>query len=295
MNFSIFLGVAAVIAIAALAFIGLPLVRREEAHGGPDETAEELRERLAAVARDRAAGLIGADAADEAEIEAKRAALAAAARPEAQPSTARRWRFGAVAFLASAPLVTAALYLSVGSPALIDPPPSPAAPSAEAIAVLPEGERQAMIEAMVEGLAARLEAEPGDAEGWRMLARSQMALERPAESAASYRKLLELVEGDLEDWRNYAISLAAAAPDDQFPTTPEFLSAISEIEKRAPGDMMALFYRGGAALETGDPSGAVEIWRRLLAAMPADAPVRSTLESLIADAESSALSSSVPK
>lgn len=295
MNLSIFLVIAAVIAILALAFIGLPLLRREEAQVGRDGTADRLRSRLASIARDRAAGLIDAEAAAEAEIEAKRSALAAAARPETSPSMARRWRFAAAAFLSAAPLVTAALYLSVGAPALIDPPPTPAAPSAEAIAALPEDERQAMIESMVEGLAARLEAEPGDAEGWRMLARSQQVLGRSADSADSYRKLLALVEGDLEDWRNYATSLAAAAPEDQFPATPEFLNAIGEIEKRAPGDMMALFYRGGATLEAGNASGAAEIWRRLLAAMPADAPVRPTLEALIADAEASALSNTVPK
>lgn len=295
MSFSVFLVAAAAIAVAALVLIALPLFRSDRAQQALNETPNRLRERLTSIARDREAGLIGPEAAADAEIEAKRSALSAPGPAEAPPQTARRWRMAAAAFLGAAPLAAAGLYLAVGAPALIDPPTPPPSPSAEAIAALPEEERQAMIAAMVAGLAARLEAEPGDAEGWRMLARSQLVLGRPADSASSYRKLLEMVEGDLEDWRNYATALAAVSPDNQFPTSPDFLSALGEIEKRAPGDMMALFYRGGAAREAGDPAGAAAIWRKLLVAMPQDAPVRGTLEALIAEADAAALSNAVPK
>jgi len=295
MSFTIFLAAALAIAFAALAAIGLPLIRGGAADAGGDEAAALLRERLAAIARDRAAGLIDADAAVEAETEAKRQVLDVARRPIAASTVARRWRMAAVGFLGLAPLAAAGLYLAVGAPALIDPPPAPPRATADSIAALPEDDRRAMIEAMVEGLAARLKDGPGDAEGWRMLARSQMVLERPADSAESYRKLLALVEGDLDDWRNYTTALAAASPDDRFPASAEFLHALDEIEKRAPGDMMALFYRGGALREAGDATGAAALWRRLLADMPDDAPVRGTLESLIAEADAAALSGAVPK
>lgn len=295
MSIPFFLAAATAIVTSALVLIGLPLLRRDEPRTIAGDASHSLRARLAAIDRDREAGLIGADAALDAEIEAKRQALAAASGPDTTPRAARGWRFAATAFLASAPLAAAALYLSVGAPALVDPPAAPPAPTAEAIAALPEAERQQMIETMVQGLAARLEAEPGDADGWRMLARSQMVLDRPVDAGASYRKLLALVDGGIDDWRNYATALAAASPDDQFPTSPEFLRAIGEIERRAPGDMMALFYRGGAALEAGDPAGAAAIWRRLLAAMPEDAPVRGTLEALIADADAGSVANAVPK
>lgn len=295
MTFTIFLAAALAIAIASLAAIGSPLLRRSAGETGGDEAAALLGERLAAIARDRAAGLIDADAAAEAETEAKRQILDVARRPVAPSTVARRWRLAAVGFLGLAPLAAAGLYLVVGAPALIDPPPAPPGFTADSIAALPDDERRAMIGAMVEGLAARLQDEPGDAEGWRMLARSQMVLERPDDSAASYQRLLALVDGDLDDWRNYATALAAASPGDRFPASPEFLHALDEIEKRAPGDMMALFYRGGALREAGDATGAAALWRRLLAGMPDDAPVRGTLESLIAEADAAALSGAVPK
>lgn len=287
----VFAVAAAAIAMTAMGLVALPLLNRRPA-ALLDDTADALRARLNAIARDRDSGLIGAEAASEAEIEAKRAALAELGRPARSHAPARRWRFAAAAFLAATPLASAGLYLSVGAPALIDPPPAAAAAD---IAALPEDERRAMIETMVAGLAARLADQPEDAEGWRMLARSQMVLERPGDAAESYRRLLAIADDDLDDWRNYAAALAASAPDEQFPSDQEFIRALGEIEKRAPGDMMALFYRGGAARQAGDAAGAAAIWRQLSAAMPADAPVRGTLEELIAEADAAALSQNVPK
>lgn len=284
-----FLGLAAL----ALFLIGRPLLQKRQS-APHDERAEALRARLAAIAQDRNAGLIGEEAAAEAEIEAKRAALTAPAEAAAD-KLSRPLRFGAAVFLGIAPLAAAGLYLAVGAPALIDPPPAPPQPTADAIAALPADERRAMIEGMVASLSARLEQAPGDAEGWRMLARSQRVLERPADSAASYARLLAMVEGDLDDWRNYAAALAAAEPEGAFSAAPEFLRALDEIERRAPGDMMALFYRGGALRAAGDAAGAAALWRRLLAAMPADAPVRGALEELIAEADGAILEESVPK
>jgi cytochrome c-type biogenesis protein CcmH len=53
---------------------------------------------------------------------------------------------------------------------------------ASELADAPPGERQVIIESMVEGLAKRLEEDPGDAEGWMMLARSYSVLGRPKEA-----------------------------------------------------------------------------------------------------------------
>lgn len=287
---ALFLAAASAIGVVALGLIASPLLKERRA-ASDDGAGEPLRQRLAAIARDRDSGLIDDEAAAEAEIEAKRAAIGERAREPAPDARARGWRFSAVAFLAAAPLAAAGLYLFVGAPALIDPP-AVAAPAD--IAALPEAERRAMVESMVAGLAARLKDEPQDAEGWRMLARSQMVLERPTDAAESYRRLLAIAAGDLDDWRNYATALASSAPDQQFPSSEEFLRALSEIEARAPGDMMVLFYRGGAARQAGDSARAAAIWRSLLQAMPADAPVRGTLEELIAEADAAALNKPVP-
>jgi cytochrome c-type biogenesis protein CcmH len=283
--------VAAGLLIAMLTFLalGLPMLRPPRAHGDLDRAAA-LSARLSDIGRDLVSGLIGDEEAAEAAIEAKRAALAAV--DERAPTTSRPLRFGAIAFAALAPLAAAFIYMKVGSPGLIAPPVPPTAKPFDenAIAAMPEEDRRAMIESMVARLAARLEASPDDPEGWRMLARSELVLQRPVESAASYRRLFALEDGVAEDWRNFASALIAALPSGRFPADDEFLRALDEIEKREPGDAMSLFYRGGAARERGDPAKAAELWTALLDAMPADAPVRPTLEELIAQTRSAAAS-----
>jgi len=58
----------------------------------------------------------------------------------------------------------------------------PDAAQLEAAAEMSPENRQTMIEGMVASLAARLEAEPNDAEGWTRLVRSYMVLGRPADA-----------------------------------------------------------------------------------------------------------------
>ena len=71
--------------------------------------------------------------------------------------------------------------------------PSPAAPSVaapqitqadvSAATALPADQQQAMINGMVDGLAAKLKSNPGDAEGWARLLRSRMVLKQPEQAA----------------------------------------------------------------------------------------------------------------
>ncbi|MEM6682546.1 MAG: hypothetical protein AAF607_09915, partial [Pseudomonadota bacterium] len=55
----------------------------------------------------------------------------------------------------------------------------------------------AQIQGMVEGLAARLEDDPDDPEGWLMLARSYLVLKRPSDARAALDRLAGL--GDVSD------------------------------------------------------------------------------------------------
>lgn len=74
--------------------------------------------------------------------------------------------------------------------------PSPPGPSEEQVAAaqdMPEGDRAAMIELMVSGLAARLKDEPGDVEGWLKLIRSYVVLGRTDAAAEAARSALDSV------------------------------------------------------------------------------------------------------
>lgn len=75
-------------------------------------------------------------------------------------------------------------------------PPSPEAGGAEVIAGLPEAQRRQMILQMVEGLAARLEANGRDLEGWQRLLRSWVVLGDKAKAEAALAEARRALAGD---------------------------------------------------------------------------------------------------
>jgi cytochrome c-type biogenesis protein CcmH len=74
--------------------------------------------------------------------------------------------------------------------------PGPSAQDVAAAASMSEKDRAAMIGGMVDSLAARLEAEPGDAEGWARLIRSYMVLKRRDDADAALGKARRALAAD---------------------------------------------------------------------------------------------------
>lgn len=111
------------------------------------------------------------------------------------------------------------------------PPPAegPADPAAAQIAKLPPGEQGQAIRGMVEGLAARLEANPDDLPGWQRLARAYVVLGEGQKAEAAYRQVLQ----------------------------------------RDPKQPDALWQLGLAAASTGRKDEAATHWRALLVQLPA--------------------------
>ncbi|MBL4620490.1 MAG: hypothetical protein JKX88_10395 [Marinicaulis sp.] len=205
-------------------------------------------------------------------------------------------RLAAFALLAVAPVAAVAIYLEVGAPQSIDPtfreeqarlPEEPAPSPMAAFDEIPADQRLAMIENMVEGLATRLETTPDDFEGWRMLARSYGILGRKAESVEAYRQLTTHdPNANAEDWRNYATALFEAQTSEEEGYSDAFLNALERLQAFNKDDPLSLFYLGQVAREQGNGAGALVYWRRLLSVLPADAPIRPQLASLIEEAES---------
>jgi cytochrome c-type biogenesis protein CcmH len=146
-------------------------------------------------------------------------------------------------------------------------------------AMSPE-EREAMIRGMVDGLAARLEQQPDDVQGWRMLGRSFAALGEAAKSAEAYRQVASRMPDDLTAQVEYAEALLAQGRMDQ-PPSPAAVAQLQEVLALDADNPVALFHLGRAAAATGDANAAARHWNRLLAQMPADAPARAQLERLL--------------
>lgn len=72
----------------------------------------------------------------------------------------------------------------------------PSAEQVSAFQAMPAHDRNAAIRSMVDGLAARLESSPRDAEGWARLMRSRVVLGEKEVAVAAFRKALDVFKDD---------------------------------------------------------------------------------------------------
>jgi cytochrome c-type biogenesis protein CcmH len=162
--------------------------------------------------------------------------------------------------------------------------PQPTREQQEAMAGLAPEQRQQAIRSMVEGLAAKLEQNPGDRAGWLRLANAWKVLGENDRAAAAYARadgLDPLDTTTLTDWAEALVRQIApgiAPPADA-------VAVLERLEKAQPRNALALFYLGAASLAAGDKPAALRRWRTLLALLPADAPIRPMLEEQIKAAE----------
>lgn len=132
---------------------------------------------------------------------------------------------------------------------------------------------------MVTSLAARLEAQPDDVNGWKMLGRSYMTLGNFAAAVGAYEKAVEL-ESALNAQTLVDLAIAVAQADGQ-QLTPRAVSAFENALAIDANHPEALFYGGIAAFNRGDKNLAADRWERLLASDPPE-EVRAILEERVA-------------
>jgi cytochrome c-type biogenesis protein CcmH len=159
-----------------------------------------------------------------------------------------------------------------------DATPGPTGEQMEAAKDMAPEERAAMIRGMVASLAARLEEQPGDLEGWRRLGRSYQVLGERQKAADAYRHVAEALPDDLEAQLAYADALLAAADNSLSPALTQQMRRVLALDAENP---LALFYLGQAAAEAGDAAAARAHWQLLLARVPQDAPERAQIQRLI--------------
>ena len=175
-------------------------------------------------------GLAALQAGDREAALARWRALAADAGPDSPWLAALRRRIDALARAA---------------PPDAPPQAGPDAADVAAAALLSAEDRAAMIRAMVEGLARRLEEDPDDAEGWARLARSYRVLGEADKARGALARLARLRPRDTDVLLAYARSLAEGGPDDS--RMAELEAVISRILALDPENRAALRIAGEAA------------------------------------------------
>lgn len=269
---------AGALLVLGLAFVVVPLLRtpRHAAAGRTAEVASLYREQLAELERDRETGLLAREQYEPAAAELKRRMLRDAApdAPREQETGARRrlprWVLPALIGLIM-PLAAVSLYLQLGAPQAVDPP----APREQFTAQ--------DIEAMVEGLAARMKQNPEDVRGWVMLGRSYQALGRYSESAAAYERALALRPDDPDLLTGLAATLPMANGGAAVGRVGELAAKALAID---PDHHAALAFAGGAAYERGEYAAAIAHWQRLQRLLPENSEVAGAIRDRLSEARS---------
>ncbi len=245
--------VAALMVAAAVAFVLVPLLR-----GG--STGEAARDRLnVALYRDRrreleaeqADGTLSPEEFAKTEAELQRDLLANVGEETARPAptAAQRWIAWPVAL--GIPLIALPLYLVLGEPSLVDETATAGLAEADSAAA-PD------MESALEELAARLEQDPQNVEGWVLLGRSLTALGRHSQAANAFARGIQFLgeESDLLLGRAQALAMGQAQRLDGEP-----IALVQRVLDRDPDHPQAHWLAGIHAFEHEEYARALEHWQ----------------------------------
>jgi len=275
----VFWSLAALMVLAALAFILVPLLRprASTAPSVVEANLAVLRGQRREIEADVANGVLPAEARDEALAELVDRARGDLEAPRAAPLTAPRrpWIAATIAALA-VPALAFGMYLAVGTPGAAEP-------LVAAHEGAPMDEKQ--IAAMVETLSRKVHERPDDARGWALLARSMAALGHFPEATEAYERLTKLAPGDANVLADYADALGMAQGRSLAGRPMELVRRALDIDPHQP---KALALAGTAALDAGDFKGALGYWQTLENDLPAGSEDRGQVASVIAEVRSRA-------
>jgi cytochrome c-type biogenesis protein CcmH len=139
----------------------------------------------------------------------------------------------------------------------------------------------AQVAAMTERLAARLKAEPADAEGWAMLARSLASLGRLDEAVPAFARAEALRGDDAQLLADHADALARLQGRLE---AGEPLALVQRALKLDADNVKALSLAGTAAFARQDYAAAVAHWERLARVGPPGHPLVQHIGVSIAEA-----------
>ncbi len=260
--------IAALMVLLALWFI-LPALLQK-----PNETEEvERREANVLVYRDQnreleadlKVGLIEEEQFQQEKAELERRLLEDVAASEAAAAATKSGNSFAYGIALFIPVGAIVFYLIVGNPKGLNPATAPVtmrnATSEQPGPMSAGSMSQQQIAANVDKLADRLKQNPNDAQGWTMLARSYLMLERFPEAASAYEKLTALTPNDADAWADYAEALALSNGQNLAGKPTEAINHALQIN---PKHQKALDLSGSAAYQAGDYNKAIEQWQKLL-------------------------------
>jgi cytochrome c-type biogenesis protein CcmH len=277
--------VAALLVAAALLFIVPSLWRRRDGAGVQRDRSnlEIYKDQLLELEADLNNGILSQEQFEQGQLELERRLLEDVS-PEVNQKLVQddrgEGRGAAITVMLLVPLLAVFIYLIKGTPAALSPDKITVAEQAgkgPAHAVTAE-----QINAMVQGLAARLEKNPQDADGWRMLGRSYVALGRYQDAIGALDKAVAMIPNDPDLLADYADALAMTSGQTLKGKPMEMVNRALKLD---PNHEKSLWLAGTAAYNDGNYPGAIAYWNRLLKQMTPGSKESQQVMSIIAEAQ----------
>ncbi|TVO58673.1 c-type cytochrome biogenesis protein CcmI [Denitromonas halophila] len=279
-----FIVFAVLLVVAALLMVVVPLFRNasgaqldDDANALQTKTAlSVLREQLAELDADVAAGDMSQSDYQRTRDELERRALE---EGETRSGTlsgkpARGWGMATALLI---PLLAGVIYLDIGSLDGLDPTQVGGEDTHQVT--------QEQVEEMVATLAERLKQDPENAEGWFMLARSYSAMGRFADAATAYGELAKRMPDEAQVYADWADALAAGNNRSLVGEPSRLIDKALSLE---PDNIKALALSGSAAFQASDFAKAAAQWERMLAQLPAESELATSIRQGIAEARQKA-------
>lgn len=259
------ISVAGLMALA-IAFIILPLLRKREY---PTISADELnlsvfKQQVEELDNDLSVGILDQARYEAARKDLEKELLTDVNGTKAQPATANtrsgRWVMSVALVI---PLMAMGIYQVLGSPEII---PQLAAASTDGTgnSASPHGQAPATenlppMEELVKKLAAKMEKQPDNMEGWLMLGRSYMAMNQPGQAIAAYERGMQVNSENATLLLAYAEALAQSSGNDFTGKAASLVEKAHQLNKQDPN---ALWMLGIVAYQKKDFQGAIGYWEQ---------------------------------
>ena len=279
--------ICALLVIIALAFILPPLLQRPGTTQSASDkerrqaNIEIYRDQLTELEADLHNGIVSKDQyqIDREEIERRLLEDVKLSESETKTAVDFKKRNVVYALAIGLPLIAVLFYLKVGELKALSPSEMARA------AAQPSGQMrsQQQIEGNVSALVERLKANPGDAQGWIMLARSYNTMERFGEAAGAYARATELQPTNADLWAEYAF-VSAMANNRTLEGQP--MELVNKALKIDPENLKALQLAGNDAFQRKDYKKAIDYWSRVLKKVPPESEVAQSIQQRIDEAKS---------
>ena len=279
---TVFWSLAAVMVMVALLFVLPPLLRKREvsAVSRDDLNTEVIKSQLAELDADMDAGKLDQSQYTAARTDLEQELLYDLNTDGPALREPRSGRWATLLIIPLLPLCAVLLYQQIGSVELIER-------VQQARTSQPQPEQQqlpseASIDEMVAKLAARLQQQPDDLEGWVMLARTYTILKRYGEAETAYENVLRLGGENAGVLTDYADAMAMANGGMFSDQTGALLTRALELD---PGNVKGLWLAGHWKNQSGAYTEAINYWQQAAAKLPPGSEDAAVIAQQISDVQ----------